>query len=513
MNMETLNRMKWALIFTMIALLVGLKLAGAGAIAVILCIIAGSAIITFIFHTVELKMKRLDYEKQELFDEASNAAKVKEKTEQKIKALQGKIDELSMIHKIIESMMQTIDLNKILQTILGAIKKYLAYDRIIIVLINENEGTMSPVQSIGVDLDASLICKLNLDDPQCFVAECVRKKRPFIVPDVTNNLSPACELIFREAKGHKDIVAAIPLEAKGKIIGVLVVDNVLNKRSLVEKDLRDLVHYTNQAGLAIENANLYNMQKRFTEELQRQVNIAVEKLKKAQAQLIKSERLSALGEMAAVVAHEVRNPMASIRAGAQRISSKIPDTDPNKKYTKYIIEETDRLERVVKNILTFSREPKPQLDTNDINKLIEDVLYFLDTEIKSAGVKLIKSLDPALPSIPFDQSMIRQVLLNIFQNALHFMFNTEKKELKAATVLDGNNVIIKISDTGPGIPKENMEKIFAPFFSTKPSGTGLGLVISQRIIESHKGKISLENHPDGGAVSVITLPAQRVNGN
>ena len=89
--------------------------------------------------------------------------------------------------------------------------------------------------------------------------------------------------------------------------------------------------------------------------------------------------------------------------------------------------------------------------------------------------------------------------------------------MKAATMQDGNNIVIKISDTGPGIPKENMGKIFEPFFSTKPSGTGLGLVISQRIIESHKGRISLENHPDGGAVSVITLPVHHVrkddNGN
>ncbi|MBN1385201.1 MAG: GAF domain-containing protein [Elusimicrobia bacterium] len=497
--------MKLVLILTLIALLVCLKLAGTWILTIIACSIVGIIVILFVFNSIELQMKRSDYEKQELHDEASGAVRIKEKLDLKIKALQSKIDELSMIHKVIESMMQTIDLNKILQVILGAIKKYLAYDRIIILLIDENEGTMRPVQSIGVDVDISVMDRLNINEPDCFIAECVKKKRPFIVPDVKNKLSPAYESLFNEAKGHKDIVAAVPLEAKGKMIGVLIVDNIHNKRPLVEKDLRDLIHYTNQAGLAIENANLYNMQKRFAEELQRQVNIAVEKLKKAQAQLIKSERLSALGEMAAVVAHEVRNPMASIRAGAQRINKKLADNDSNKKYTKYIVEETDRLERVVKNILIFSREPDPQLAPNDINKLINDVLYFLDEEMKLAGVKVKKSLEETLPEFPFDPALMRQVLLNILQNALHFTSSSERKELRAETVRNGNKVIIKISDTGPGIPKENVGKIFEPFFSTKPSGTGLGLVISQRIVESHKGKIEAENHPDGGAVFVITL--------
>ncbi|MBN1385200.1 MAG: response regulator [Elusimicrobia bacterium] len=234
---------------------------------------------------------------------------------------------------------------------------------------------------------------------------------------------------------------------------------------------------------------------------------AVKKLRILQAQLLKSERLAALGKMAAVVAHEIRNPIASIRASAQRISKQFSASDlGNNKYIRYIIEETDRLGSVVKNILTFSKSPEPHLIPNDINKLINDVLYFLSAEIKLAKVKITKKLEQSLPMVSFDQSLIRQVLLNIFQNALFFMSYRDKKELKVATMKRGSNVVVEISDTGSGIPKENMVKIFEPFFSTKPSGTGLGLATSQKIIKSHNGDLQVESEPDYGTTFKILLP-------
>lgn len=236
------------------------------------------------------------------------------------------------------------------------------------------------------------------------------------------------------------------------------------------------------------------------------VNRAVKKLRKLQTQLMNSARLEALGKMAAVVAHEIRNPIASIRAAAQRISQQLSGDDPGNKYTRYIMEESDRLGGVVRNILVFSKEPSPQFAPNDMNKLIEDVLDFLDTEISAPGIKVIKSFAPALPSIPFDSSLVRQVLINILQNALHFMADSKIKELKVSTLMEGNKVVVKISDTGPGIPKENMKKIFEPFFSTKPSGTGLGLAISRKIIRSHRGEIQVDNESARGTTFNIIFP-------
>jgi len=108
--------------------------------------------------------------------------------------------------------------------------------------------------------------------------------------------------------------------------------------------------------------------------------------------------------------------------------------------------------------------------------------------------------------IKIDPALIRQVLLNVIQNGLHFMANMERKELKVTTIQDVNNVVVEISDTGPGIPEENIKKIFEPFFTTKPSGTGLGLAVSNRIIESHKGRIEVESRLGHGATFKIILP-------
>jgi len=428
---------------------------------------------------------------------------LKKQIEEKEKMLVQKTESLSTLNRINKALSSIVDLDKILELILDALQKDLKFDRVILFLSNEK---LKPKKTVGFDKNIDINnFVVSLEDKTNFLVKTFFDGRPKIITDIKEQQLPEnFSQIYKNI--YPNSVAIIPLVSKDIPVGLIIVDNISSKRDIEERDIRSLSIFTNQVALAIENARLFEMEKNFSQELQKQVEIAKKNLEIAQSQLIKSERLAALGEMSAIVAHEVRNPMASIRASAQRISKKISDTDPAKKYTVFIIQEVDRLERVVKDILTFSREPEPQKQPTNINALIKDTLYFLQSEIKQVQARVIENFDSTLSNINIDPALIKQVLLNILQNALNFMADRERRELKVVTYSSDGNIKIEISDTGPGIPEENLEKIFEPFFTTKPRGTGLGLAISSRLVESHKGKISVESKLGFGSTFTITLP-------
>ena len=472
----------------------------------------------------------------------------KDEMEEKNVVITQKMNELKTLDRISKAMSSTMDLDRILSTILEGVAKHLNFDRAIICLVNEKQGFIEGRQAIGVAQELLSDLKIPLADELNPIVKTVKNGRPYIIAKVAEGGMRLQEPVSRQVKrlgatpqeskaevnsppiyqggttssqertygeifagleGRVNAMASVPLVAKERVNGVLLVDNLHSGRPIEEEDLRSLVTFTNQAGLAIENARLYDTEKRFSEELRQQVELAKKELKEAQAHLIHSERLAAVGEMSVIVAHEVRNPMSSIRSCAQRIHKVVEEKDPNKKYTNYIMQEVDRLERIVKDMLTVTRQPKPNLVEENVNRVIEEILLHMDDEIRKSGTVLTKELDQNLPVIPVDPALLEQVILNMIQNALIFMQDREKKELKIATGQDKRFLQIRISDTGPGIPAHNRKKVFEPFFSTKPQGTGLGLAICQRIILAHKGKIELESEMDKGTTFIVSLPMKR----
>jgi len=473
----------------------------------------------------------------------------KDELEEKNIVITQKMNELKTLDRISRAMASTMDLDRILNTILEGVAKHLNFDRAIICLVNEKQGFIEGRQAMGVAGELLSDLKIPLADGQNPIVKTVKDGRPYIIARVgeggmhlqepvshqvrrlgstqeeskaevnsppiyqggtTSSQERTYGEIFAGLEGRVNAMASVPLVAKERVNGVLLVDNLHSGRPIEEEDLRSLVTFTNQAGLAIENARLYDTEKRFSEELRHQVELAKKELKEAQAHLIHSERLAAVGEMSVIVAHEVRNPMSSIRSCAQRIHKAVEEKDPNKKYTNYIMQEVDRLERIVKDMLTVTRQPKPNLVEENVNRVIEEILLHMDDEIRKSGTVLTKELDQNLPAILVDPALLEQVILNMIQNALIFMQDREKKELKIATGQDKRFLQIRISDTGPGIPVHNRKRVFEPFFSTKPQGTGLGLAICQRIVLAHKGKIELESEMDKGATFIVNLPMKKI---
>ncbi|GBE38895.1 sensor protein ZraS [bacterium BMS3Bbin08] len=201
-----------------------------------------------------------------------------------------------------------------------------------------------------------------------------------------------------------------------------------------------------------------------------------------------SERMAALGEMAARVAHEIRNPLISVGGFARRLEKKL---DGNlHEMAKIIVEEVSRLEQILKEILGFVRKPKMVKNKIDLVELIDNTLNFISSAITEKGNTLTKDLFPTPIMITVDRDRIREAILNIINNANNA---TDNGEITVKTVQQGNEALIEISDTGYGIRQEELKNIFTPFFTTGPHGTGLGLTITQRIVQDHKGRIDVES--------------------
>lgn len=231
--------------------------------------------------------------------------------------------------------------------------------------------------------------------------------------------------------------------------------------------------------------------------------------KKFEQQLRRSEKLSALGQLVAGVAHELNNPLAVIMGYAQILTSQEQPIGRVRGDLQKILHESERAAKIVKNLLTFARPRDPQLTPVDLNSLVTTVAENHEAEMEGAAVVFHLSLQPDLPRTMADPHQIEQVLTNLMTNAVHALSeHNGRRLLEVRTERQGANVRIIVADTGPGIPGDVVPKIFDPFFTTKGpgKGTGLGLSICHSIIEEHHGRIVVESETDKGTRFSIDLP-------
>jgi len=288
---------------------------------------------------------------------------------------------------------------------------------------------------------------------------------------------------------------SVPLIALDKTVGALSVVDIkrlsrTGDANFTEDDLRFLSILAGQAAIAIENARLFE-----------QVKYTERQLREAQALALRSEKLAALGQVISRVAHEIRNPLAAIGGFARSMRARMGPDDPYRDKVEIIVLETERLERILRTQLSFLHLPEIEWARVDLNQVAEETLSLIRPRAEERGIAIKASLAPGLPPIRADADQLKQVLLNLLQNALESA--GREGAVKLTTGRRRRELEARISNSGPPIPPEALPRLFVPFFTTKATGSGLGLPISQDIVKRHGGHIEVAREEDWTVFTVV----------
>lgn len=256
-------------------------------------------------------------------------------------------------------------------------------------------------------------------------------------------------------------------------------------------------------------AMAFNHMTENVQQSQTQLQQTVLTLKNTRSQLVQSEKLSAIGEFVAGVAHELNNPLATVM-GFSELLKDAPVEPKYRRHLEMVFKSAERCQKIVHSLLSFARRHQPERKPVAVNKLIEDVLEIVAYQLRTSNVEVAKCFSPALPSVLGDGHQIQQVLLNFINNARQAIEEHQASgEISITTKTIDGLVFISVQDNGPGISNENMQRIFDPFFTTKEvgKGTGLGLSLCYGLIKEHGGNITVSSQPGAGATFTIELPA------
>ena len=219
---------------------------------------------------------------------------------------------------------------------------------------------------------------------------------------------------------------------------------------------------------------------------------------------VHSERLAFTGRIAASIAHEIRNPLGNVSLAVQQLRDAFTEDSPWAKHIEVIIRNTERINFLITELLNCARPPKLNIQPHDVHEILEGILDSIKTKISSQRTEVRRKYNSQIPQITVDKEQIERVFSNVMINSLEAMPNGGKMTI--TTEMEGGFLVVKIRDTGEGIPEEDIIRIFDPFFSTKPSGVGLGLSMTYGIVVSHGGTIGVESERNSGALFVISLP-------
>jgi len=221
----------------------------------------------------------------------------------------------------------------------------------------------------------------------------------------------------------------------------------------------------------------------------------------------RNERLAALGQLSAGIAHEVRNPLTAIRGFTQLLPTRYDDPSFRDKFVNIMMNETERLKKIVDELLTFARPGQPNITKNKLNTTIERLLLLIKNTAIKQNVEITDSISSGI-EFYYDENQIEQALINIMLNAIQAMPDGGK--LKVTALINEENLIeIDVEDTGKGMSDDEKKNLFNPFFTTKDHGTGLGMSITHKIIEEHNGSIRVESHLGKGTLIRILLPYKK----
>jgi PAS domain S-box-containing protein len=445
-------------------------------------------------------------------------------------------DVMTMLRSIAQSIQGTLDLDRVLFTILTCATAGVAigFSRTFLFLINEERQSLDGEMAVGpTSLQDAIRVWSELSKEQRTLEDllaaydripereemplhqfiksvrfplresrevpvlAVRERRTFVVANAPTD-SQVSDSFLEKFKCDSFVV--VPMIARNRVIGAALADNAYSGRPIIKEQVDLLEAFVGQAAMAVDSAESYQSLQDKVEKLAK----AYEDLRTAKERVMRAEQLATIGDMSARVAHEIRNPLVTIGGFARAINRNPDKTSRIKSNSWIIVQEVERLERILSNIMNFAKPPSPMFELQNINRIVDDTVHMLKDEVEKHGIIVDKRLDESIPLVMIDAQQIKQVLFNLMHNAVSALEGEGK--LVVTTENLGNYFEVHIADTGRGIPEELKEKIFTPFFTTKSAGTGLGLPIVKKIVDDHEGTISYHSTVGEGTTFVLRLP-------
>jgi signal transduction histidine kinase len=408
------------------------------------------------------------------------------------KAAQTRSEDLAVLNDITRAITSTLDLNDVLTISMRGIREFMHVEAGSLVLVDEYSGQLVFRKMLSRDQEWD--ADDTLKPGEGLVGRVVEAKEPVLINDA--QAYPFASVQINHITGLTTrSVLCVPIVVKGKAIGAIEVLNKLNG-PFTNDDLETLSFIAASVGVAVENARLYG-----------ELSQSKRELEHSQAQLIQTEKLAAMGRLAAGMAHEINNPLQAIHNCLHLVIHR-PLTDEKKaRYLQMAQEEVERLTGIVTRTLDFYRPSRGKPSPTQINDVIEAVLALAGKKLQHSKVQVQRKLAPDLPPIRAVTDQLTQVFLNLAINSAEAM-PANGGELTITTARDDNWIRTSFSDNGPGVSAEDADKIFEPFYTTKATGTGLGLAISYGIIQRHGGRLTLNSQPGHGATFTVELPIE-----
>ncbi|MBN1531412.1 MAG: GAF domain-containing protein [Spirochaetes bacterium] len=438
--------------------------------------------------------------------------------------------QISLMSQITESIQKDDEIDRILHTILTGVTSGagLGFNRAMLFLLDEKSQTLhgkmavgpdsfeeaieiwssiasrNPEESISADdekasgkalLKNVMNASFGMDQDSVFT-RAMKTMMHIHVLDLWNEQDISEEI--RALLNVKEFVI-VPLVAVNRSIGVVVADNKFNKAPIGKGDIELLSIFASQAALSIENYVQLDS-----------VRNEMQKLGQRQDAIVESEKLAAIGRISAHIAHEIRNPLVTMGGYARRIFQLARDREKGKDVSgikdaaMIILNESERLEKILSNVMDFTRPSRYIREFNNINEVIEDTVNLLKNLFLEKKINVETNLETDVPLIKCDFNQMKQVMLNLLQNSIDVTGPGGRIVISSESTAE--NIVVRVMDSGSGIDQEDTSVVFEPFFTTKVTGVGLGLAIVKKIIKDHGGDISVRNITEGGSEFVIILP-------
>ncbi|HJW90008.1 MAG TPA: ATP-binding protein [Anaerolineales bacterium] len=408
---------------------------------------------------------------------------------------------LSLIHHLVRQVVSLTDLDQISQQAAELMATYFEYEFAVVLLLDEAGERLTTVGVSGT-LGHMLPRGLSYPANQGLTGHVLQSGESYF-----SNQASADPLYFSLIDWQADSEMCVPLRLGDRSFGVLNVER--RQPALFSKD--DLLVLESLAGVlssVLMNAKRYQQLQQLNWALQENVNAQ----QLAESRLIRSARLAAVGEMAAGVAHELNNPLTTVTGFVELVLEELPPDSPQRADLELVLRESRRARSVVHQLLDFSRPQEDVRQHADLNLLVQETLSLLKHWTRTRAVQVSVILAEDLPAIYLDANQIKQVLVNLVHNGLQSMPHGGELTIQTGQeALDGRaGLMLKVRDNGEGISPEILERLFEPFFTTRPpgSGTGLGLSVSYGIVSNHGGVIEVESQVGVGSLFTVWLPLE-----